>query len=230
MRAASVGLYELWWRALDPCCCLAFLCWFHASFIIHFHTKQTTQRMSAMGTSVSLSLSLRSFQSPSPPFSTFFPPPLFPPLSYFYPDILSFCTAFSFFLFSPFTFSSGSAVLAFSLFFSFHLLPALGWLSSKSLYLFPVNILLLHPAWHQQSAVCCVPDWSANSEFFPRARIQFLVSSWSPFTSSELNWKSWMCNPGLPVKLSTFLHFLPSFTSLLFLFFSFANGPTICLP
>lgn len=46
-------LYELWWRALDPCCCLAFLCWFHASFIIHFHTKQTTLSMSAMRASLS---------------------------------------------------------------------------------------------------------------------------------------------------------------------------------
>ncbi len=151
---------------------------------------------------VSLSLSLsESFCSTSPPFSTFFRPPLFPLSSCFYPDIQTFffCTGFSFFLFSPFyLFFWPCHTRLFSFLFTFFLL--LDDFPVNRLLLFPVNILFLHPVRHQQSAVCCAADWSANSEFFPRARIQFLLSSWSP--PLPLSWtESHGCV--IPVSLSS---------------------------
>lgn len=137
-------LFELWWRALDPCCCLAFLCWFHASFIIHFHTKQTTLSMSVMGTIVTLSESLC---SPSPTFFHF----LSSPVLVLFHLLFKLLTFHSLFMFTTLSLSSDPATLAVSLFYSPSLLPAVGWLSSKSLHLFPVNILLQHPVRHQES-------------------------------------------------------------------------------
>lgn len=132
-------LYELWWRALDPCCCLAFLSWFHASFIIHFHTKQTTLSVSAMGTSVSRSLFLSlSEMSCATSFSTCCLPPL---LHYTFNPIFNL-------LIRPFL----PRLLALPC-LPFLLLPAVGWLYHKSLQLFPINILLQQPVRHQQSPV-----------------------------------------------------------------------------
>lgn len=170
--------------------------------------------MSAMGTSVSLSFSLFTFSTifhflSSSAHSSF-------PLR---------LSCYNFFLLpflSYFPFLPSLLALSYLPFLSFiHLLSFL------LLDDFPVNRCTCSQSTscynilqgHQQSTL-----WPANSTFFPRARIQFLLSSWSPPLPLELNWKSWMCNPGLPVKLSTFLHFLLSFSSLLFLFFHLQMG------
>lgn len=112
-------------------------------------------------------LLVESLWSP-PPFST----------SFFLLTLL-FCNTFnlifSLFLsaFSLFLVSSGPALPAFSLFFS---PPSCRWMT------FPV-IAALVPSQHpvatscKASAISCVADWSANSEFFPRALIRFLLSS-----------------------------------------------------
>lgn len=82
--------------------------------------------------------------------------------------------------------------------FSFLLLPAFGWLYRiRSTCSQSTSCTTSCTA----SAVCCVADRLASSEFFfPRARIQFLLSSWSP--ALPLSWtESHGCV--IPVSLSS---------------------------
>lgn len=195
-------LHELWWRALDPCCCLAFLCWFHASFIIHFHTKQTTLSMSAMRMSLSLSLS-----PPSLPLSVALLSFHF--LSSSLTKLLSSITFLSILsLYLPLC----PGVLPYLLFSCPLIFFSSSWVFltyCKWLHLFLINILLQHPVDINSLLRCC----RATSEFSPRARIQLLLFSWFP--ALPLSWtESHGCViPVSLVKLSIFFfHFLLCFS------------------